>query len=906
MSEKQVSAWALKIYRRIAGAFPEEFRRIHGEEMDLLTEDMIRDVAARRGTAGLIPTMLRILADVALRLPVEYAAELGQNVRYGARMLMKSKGATIASILSLGIGIGMTTSMYSEMESFLLRDLPGAREPEGLVRALRGISFANFEYFRDHSGQFESITAFLGTVPFVVNNGTQSRRVNGHLVSPEYFQVLGVQPAVGRVFNATSDQGRTVAVVSHRFWQASLGGALDVIGRPIRINGNAVEIVGVGPKDFLGASPMLMAADVFMPTTVQQRIVPELGKDALTDRKLAAFQFAGRLKRGITAKMAESTLDGEMRQLEQQFNDPGKERKERRIELLSGGRMLPIREADLPVMLAIPTLLCGLMMWIACANVATMLMAKSSARMKEIAVRLSVGASRGRLIRQLLTESVMLSLLGGAAGWLFAWWSVRQASIFRDVLPSTMNFEMFLSWRALVFTFAISAFSGILFGLAPALQSTRADLSSAMKAGAAAQLRRYGWLSTRNMLILQQVAASLMLLLFCGFVVIGMRRNTNVDLGFEAKNLWMLSLDPVRDGYDGPRAADFFKKLRERVERIPGIESASLTQTTPLTMFSGEALIAENENLMHARAEGKAESKEQKREKLFAAVQGMRGERVGAGFFETVGIPILAGRTFVEADAKQDSRVIVINETLAKQQWPGGAAVGHTLRIEGKEYQVIGVVKDIRSGMVMDVARPGVFRPIDPEEYARPSAEGVTLILRTKPGVDAGLEVRRLVAGIDPNITVFKVTSMVEQVRQLLFMMNYAILVYSGIGVFSLVLAAAGLAGVTAYAVARRTKEIGIRVALGATRRQVMGLVMKEGIVLVLAGTAFGFAAAYASVRILATFMDNFETMTKQSVGDPLIVVGGPALLAGLTLLACWLPARRSLRIDPQVALREE
>ncbi len=905
MSEKQVSAWALKIYRLLANAFPEEFRRVHGDEMDQLTEDMIRDVAARRGSSGVIPVVARILWDVAKCLPGEYAQELSQNVKYGWRMLMKSKGATIASIVSLGIGIGMTTSVYSEMESFLLRDLPGAEKPKQLVRGFRGISYANFEYFRDHSGQFEAIAAYLGNVPFVVKEGGQSRRLNGQLVSPEYFDVLGVKPAVGRLFHAVSDRGRTVAVVSYRYWQSNLAGSPDVIGRAVHINGNVVEIVGVGPKEFLGASPVLMAADVFMPTTVQQRIVPELGKDALTDRKVAAFQFVGRLKNGIGMKHAESVLDGELRQLEQQFNDAGKERKERRIELLQGGRMLPVREDDLPVMLSIPTLLCGLMMWIACANVATMLMAKSSARMKEIAVRLSVGASRGRLIRQLLTESVMLSLLGGVAGWLFAWWSVRQSSSFRDILPSTFNFEMILSWRALAFTVVVSAVSGILFGLAPALQSTRADLSTAMKAGAAAQLRRYGWFSTRNMLILQQVAASLMLLLFCGFVVIGMRRNTNVDLGFEAKNLWMLSLDPVRDGYDGLRAAEFFKKLRERVERIPGVEIASLTQTTPLAMFSGEALVADKADIMRATSDA-PESKDEKRQKLLAAVQGMRGERVGPGFFETVGIPIVAGRVFVEADEKQDSRVMVVNETLAKQEWPNGPAVGQTLRIQEKEYQVIGVVKDIRSGMVMDVARPGVFRLIDPEEYARPLAEGVTLILRTKPGVDAGLEVRRLVAGIDPNITVFKVTSMVEQITQMMFLMNYAMLIYSGIGVFSLVLAAAGLAGVTAYAVARRTKEIGIRVALGATRRQVMGLVMKEGIVLVLAGTAFGFASAYASVRMLGTFMDNFETMTKQSMGDPLIVVGGPALLAGLTLLACWLPSRRSLRIDPQMALREE
>ncbi|MEO8027236.1 MAG: ABC transporter permease, partial [Bryobacteraceae bacterium] len=866
MSGAQASQWALRMYRRLAGSFPEEFRRIHGEEMDTLTEDMIREVAARRGTAGLIPTLLRILVDVAWRLPVEYAAELGQNIRYGARMLWKSRGATAASVISLGIGIGMTTSVFSEMESFLLHDVPGVQDPEKLVRAQRGLSYANFEYFRDRSGQFQSVAAYLGKVPFVIREGGQSQRLNGQLVSPEYFDVLGVKPTAGRLFNTTSDQGRAVAIVSYRYWQGSLGGARDVIGRAVRINGNPVEIVGVGPKDFLGASPMLAAADLFMPTTVTDKVAPELGNHALADRKVAAFQIVGRLKDGITMKQAESALDGQIRQLEQQFNDLGKERKERRIELVNGGRLFPVRDQDLPVMIAIPTILCALMLWIASANVATMLMAKSAARMKEIAVRLSVGASRGRLIRQLLTESVMLSLMGGALGWLFAWWSVRESDSFRDMLPSYVNFELVLSWRALAFTFAISALSGVLFGLAPALQATRADLSSAMKAGATSQLRRYGWFSTRNILILQQVAASLMLLLFCGFVVIGMRRNTNVKLGFDAKNLWMVSLDPVRDGYDGARAAEFFSKLRERVERIPGVESAGLTQTSPLGMFSGESVLATKGEVLQSKPEAKQESAEDKRANARAAIQGMRGERVGAGFFETVGIPMVAGRVFREADVKQDSRVMVVNETLAKQEWPGEIAVGRTLRIEDKEYQVIGVVKDIRSGMVMDIARPGFLRPIDPDDYARPAAEGVTLILRTKPGVDAGLEVRRFVASIDPNLTVFHVTSMVDQVRQMLFMMRYAMTIYTGIGIFSLVLAAAGLAGVTAYAVARRTKEIGIRVALGATRRQVMGLVMTEGIVLVAVGTALGFAAAYASVRMLSTFMDNFETMTSLSV----------------------------------------
>ena len=565
-------------------------------------------------------------------------------------------------------------------------------------------------------------------------------------------------------------------------------------------------------------------------------------------------------------------------------------REGRRITLVAGGRLMPIRDEDLPVVMGFPLILVGVALLIACSNVGTLLLARGSARAREIAIRLSVGASRGRIVRQLITESTILALLGGVVGFAFAWWSISTTDWIELMIPEYMTFELEISWAALLFTLGLSILSGILFGLAPALQAAKADVAPALKSGADMRMKKYRWFSMRNGLVLQQVAGSLMLLLLTGFVVLGFARSGNIELGFDVRNLYMMSLDPVRDGYSGEQAKEFFSRLPEQIRRIPGVRHASLTQTIPLGMFGDEEALRASTDLGESAR----------------LARSIRSERVGEGFFEVVGVEIAPGRSFRPTDETEDSRVVIVNQTMASETWPGEDPVGQVLDVEQDRYEVIGVAPDFRSGAILERSRMGVFLPMPPSGFERPSAQGVTLLVRTDPGVDIRSAIRNEIAAIDPNLTLFNVSLLSDQIETMMYMVRLVMFVYGGIGVFGLILAAVGLGGVTAYAVAQRAKEIGIRMALGAQRAQVLKLVLKEGAILVVVGTFIGQILAFGTTRAMGSYFDALTTITETTTSDPIVVVGAPVLLGLLTMLACYLPARRSTRVDPLAALRQE
>jgi predicted permease len=553
--------------------------------------------------------------------------------------------------------------------------------------------------------------------------------------------------------------------------------------------------------------------------------------------------------------------------------------------------LIPLRDQDRAAASSFPAVLVGLMLWIACSNVASLLMARAAGRRKEIAVRLAMGASRSRLVRQLLTESIMLSLMGGVAGFLLAVWSNSSMDWIRPMLPEFVNMRIVSDWTGLVFTIVLSTVTGALFGLAPALQATRQDIVTGLKVGPGMRLPGYRWFSTRNMMVLQQVSGSLVLLLMTGFIVIGVQRSAAPDLGFDPRHLCRMSLDPVREGYTAEGTRDFMGKLPERIRRLPGVKSASLSFSVPLEPFGTTTRNVSTD------LDSQAISKQLGR---------IETERVGAGFFETAAIPLLNGRTLSDSDQIEESRVAVVNETLARDLYNGENAVGRLLDVEGQRLQIVGVVKDVRSGMLFDVARKHAYLPLKPNDLATPGPHGIALLVRTEPGVAADALVRQSIATLDPNLTVFDVKRMEDRLAETLMIVRMTLMLYGGIGAFSLVLAAVGLAGVTAYAVAQRGKEIGIRTALGATSGDILRLVMREGAVLVAVGTVLGMACAYALVRILARFLDVLAQVTATSLSDPWLVIGAPVLLAALTMLACYLPARRSMRIDPVAALRQE
>ena len=813
--------------------------------------------------------LFRLFADLAWQGLAEHAMALRLDIVHSVRMLWKSPGLAIAATFSLGIGIGSCAISYEQIYNFYFRGTPGVGQAKTLVGFDETFSFPDYEAFRDHSGQFESLAAYLAPVPFLVTTDGNTQRVWGHVVTPNYFDVLQARLGVGSGFSGRVPE----VIVSRRFWESRTGANRARIGSPIRINGQALTLAGVTAPDFQGVSPMLAVADVWIPNTVQSRVAPELGGQP-------AFHLIGRLQAGIGPPAAEVALDTLARGWEQQRHDPDRDRKGRRVTLLPAGRLMPLRNQDRIAASAFPAVLMGLLLWVACANVANLLIARAAGRQREMGVRLAMGASRWRLIRQLLTESVLLSLLGSVAGFLFALWTNSSYEMLKPAMPDYINLQFSSNLTGLWLSVCIGTLTGILFGLAPALHATRGDIAAALKQGVAFRLQSFRWFSTRNMLVLQQVAGSLMLLLLTGFILLGLGKTAGSELGFSPQHALRMSLDPVRQGYSPEAAHNVLVKAIEELRRQTGVRAAALSFAVPLEPF----------NSTRSSTTSFDRAKETRR---------ISFEQVGGGFFEAAGITVVRGRGIVDQDEKENRKIAVVNE--AANQSPG-----ELVDLNSQKYEIVGVVKNVRSGLIFDVARPHAYVPLQADGFASPGLKGVALLVRSEPGIPTETLARQVVKRLDPNLTLFDVVSMEDRVAETMSIVRVTLFMYGGIGVFSLLLAAVGLAGVTSYAVAQRSREIGIRIALGAKRSDVVGLVMREGVWLVIAGTVAGMACAYALLRVMNNFLDVLAQVTKTSISDPLLVVGAPVLLGALTMLACYVPALRSLRIDPVAMLRQE
>jgi predicted permease len=544
-------------------------------------------------------------------------------------------------------------------------------------------------------------------------------------------------------------------------------------------------------------------------------------------------------------------------------------------------------------------------------NVSNMMLARAASRRREIAVRLALGAGRSRIVRQLLTESVLVAGAAGVVGAIASAWLMRAAGELRMPLPIPVTYGFLQpDLRVLLLTLALSLVTGVVFGLAPALQATRADLTPALKEGGSVQVRRHRRLSLRNVLMVSQMAGSLTLLVIVGYLSIGIQSKLGVQAGFNPANLFLISLDPTKDGYTPERSAAFFPKLLDRVQALPTVTSASLSVSIPVSMGYDQVTFAIPGNTRTVN-------------QAFRHI-------VGKDYFATTGIRILAGRAFRLAEETEDGTAVIVSETLAKQCWQGQDALGRTLEIANvdmlvagvlpspslyrprifihgtKTFEVIGVAHDVAEGLVTNRPRPAIYFPVRPSDFAQPAQQGITLMVRAQPGIDAVSLVRREIGAIDTNITPFYAGTMMQHIDEFMSPLRAASWTYGTIGIFGLVLAAVGLAGMTAYSVASRQHEIGIRMALGAGHSRVLGLIMKEGTLLIAIGLAIGIAGAWAASRLLAAISAEVGTVASTSANDPLIVFGAPLLLGAMALAACYVPARRSLRVDPVVTLRQE
>jgi predicted permease len=902
--------FALRIYRRLAEAFPHEFKLIYGTDVIQLGEDVVEQIAKQHGVAGLF----RLIADIAIRVPIEYLSEMRRDMAYAIRALIKSPGFALVGIISLGLGMGVTTSVFSTLYAMLFRDLPGATDPKELVISQNPVSYYYVDQFREQRGLLAGAAAFQNGVPFNVgfegNVNAKPERVFGHLVSPEYFAVLGIKAQRGRMLSAGVDKpgDAPVVVISDRFWRNRLNSAPDAVGRTLRLNGQTATIVGIAPKDFNGAMPMV-PAELFVPTTVPAALAPELAGDVLHKRDAKEFIPLMRMAPGATQESVEAGLDTITRHLDDETvgaagnaassNNASKSDKTRRVSLLPGGNVVPVPRALKPVLLGFYAVLIGLILTIACMNLANMLLARGAARRKELAIRLAVGASRFRLVRQMMSEGILIALLGGAAGLAFAYWMSRLQSQMKLPMSVPMQLDYSLDWSAVLFSFALAIVCGVGFSLAPALQATKQDIAPTLKEGAGVQLRSYRLFGVRNLLVLGQIAGSLMLLLITGFLVLGFSRTGSAQTAFDANKMYVLSIDPVRDGYSAEKAQALFEELPERLRRLGAVRYVALAEQPPFSILGGSGSLTTKLDVGAAAV----------------TLKSVARDKVGAGYFAALSEPVLGGREFEERDQRIDARTdgskgvalpMILNQSAAHGLFGDANPVGRRITEDTQSYEVIGVVRDLKSGFVTGQSAAVMYLPLTRRDFAQPPAGGMTIMVRSDAGTDALGGIRREIASIDPNLAVFNVRTLAEYLDMSKAYMRIATNMYGGIGVFGLVLAAIGLAGVTAYAVARRRKEIGIRMALGSTKGQVLRLVLREGIVLVAVGTVLGLLGAIVMSRGLSALTDIFTQAFQTGASDPRLLIGAPLLLAGLAMLACYIPARRSAKIDPLKALREE
>lgn len=808
---------------------------------------------------------------------------LWTDIRYGLRMLAANPGFTAVAILSLAVGIGVNTSMFSLADAMLLRPLPVAR-PSEVVQVLStsqaarfdGISYPDYIDFRD---QTKTLSGLVGSrrIPLGFNpdpNAPAQIKL-GEAVTSNFFDVLGVQPALGRAFTPEEDRA-AVVVLSDFVWESQFGRDPSVIGRTVKLSKIDFTVIGIAPKSFPGLD-RYVHEDMYVPMGVLPRFSSN-DKNPLTQRDKLNVTVYGRLRPGRTAAEAQAELRGIANNLERSYPDTNRGRSALAMsEIQARMKVDPEDAAQSVILLAIA----GLVLLIACANVANLLLSRARARSKEISIRLAIGAGRGRLLRQLITESLLLAFAGGAAGMLLAWFSVQFLASLR--FPTTMPLWLVtrLDIRVLIFCTAVSIVSGLIFGLAPAWHALKADLSGTLKAGDSAPSGKSRRFQIRNVLVVGQVAVSMLLLLTAGLLVKDFASLATARAGFRTDHVLLLTLDPALARYQDAQGQAFYRQLTERTQEIPGVRSVALGQHVPLGVTGSNVRVV---------VEGYEMPRDQKDLSI-------ADNTIDDHYLQLMQIPLLSGRNFDARDTSSSPPVVIVNETMARTYWPKHSALGGHIRNGSQTLEVVGIVKDIKYRELAEHPLPFIYLP-----FAQQYSSRMTLHVMTAgdPGPLATpvlAEIRRL----DPGTPVEDVQTLNHFFQEgALFGNRLITQVVTTIGLFGLLLAIAGLYGVIAYSVSRRTREIGIRIAVGADPGAVARLVLRQGMVLTLSGMAIGLTLTLLASPLLTSLLAGV------SARDPWVYLSVPLILAAISLLACYLPARRAARIDPLLALRQE
>ena len=816
-----------------------------------------------------------------------------RDIRHGVRSLLKHRGFAATAVLSLSLGLGANSALFSIFNSLLWRPLPVAA-PEELVVLYRknatqtfydAFSYAEYQDYRDQATSiFGGLTGYGFTEVALGSTGTSgvATRVIGELVTGSYFDVLGLRLSQGRGFRAEEDRpgGPLAVVVSHGFWTARLGGDPAAVGRTITLNNQAVTVVGVAPESFSGTYAVYMQPELWLPTAALPQMKPAQST-FLTDRNATSLRLLGRLAPGVSVAQAQAAVDAIASRLATAYPDTNKDMKAFVFRELDARPEVEVAAAANTVAMIFLGLT-GLVLFIACANVANLLLARAASRRREVAIRLAVGAGRSQLIRQLLVESL---LLAGVSGLLAVGLGAAASNLLSGLhvptdLPLKMTF--YTDLRVAAYTFGLATLAAVVFGLWPAWQLSKTDLVPALKDDGTSATRPGRRITLSNALVVAQVAASLVILVVAGLFVRSVGGARTLDPGFDIDHRVVLSLNPGLRGLNDADTRAFYRRVYDTVQAVPGVEAAALAQFVPLDFsIDGGDFVVEGRVVEPGR-EG---------------IQAMSSS-VDDHYFPALNTAIRRGRAFTARDTLDAPTVAIVNETFAATAWPGQDPVGRRIRLARADapwLQVVGVSADGKYRQLTESPRPFVWTAL-----AQQNASNATLVVKSARDSGAMLnELRQAIASVDPAVPVYDAKTMDAFMERAYLGPRLAALVIGPAAICALLIAAVGLYGVLAYWVSRRTREIGVRSAIGATPASILRLVMRQGLTLALIGLGLGLAVAFAVSRVVSTMLFGV------SATDPLVFAGVPAALLLVAALASYVPARRAVRIDPVDALRQ-